>query len=368
VRSQFDTLSDCISRHESLFERPRLSFFQGIIIMEWPTPVHEAPVIALAKLLIRQTDAIPFPSVAVDILVHHNSPMKALETENEYIPDTSLSFLSKVRPRLHNYQLILEVAFTQTLEDVLKKVKNTLESFPEILVVLILDISERQCPRPKSGDAAWEFFRNHGGTMTLDAFLAGNGTEGSVGNPVRSGGHDWCCIENVDYHVWVRDGLSGPKINIDITDGAHYAHGSLPSKMGMDHIETLLGQGFDLIKDSLIAFCQELVNTSHISVDFDALRNHVVSFPPSWCFFEDEFKGAVECTAHERYTTWYNKVFRGTKCCIEEEEYVPEEDTTGGPSSAPPAGPGPTQSTSESAPATSTTSPGPRRSQRLRVR
>ncbi|KIJ06998.1 hypothetical protein PAXINDRAFT_19800 [Paxillus involutus ATCC 200175] len=321
VRSQFDTLYNYISRHESLFGRLRLSFFQGIIMMEWPTPVHEAPVTALTEFLIRQTSTIPFPRAALAILVHQNSPMKALETEDEYTPDTSLSFFSK---------------------DVFKKVKNILESFPEILVVLVLTISEHQCLHPMSGGAAWEFFRNHGGTMTLDTFLTGDGPEGSVGNPVRSGGHNWCCIENVDYHVWVRDGLSGPKINLDVTDRAHYVHGSLPSKMGMDHVETLLGQGFDLIKDSLIAFCQEHVNTSHISVDFDALRNHVVLILPLWCFFEDEFKGVVERTTHERYTTWYTKVFRGTKCPIEEEEHVPKEDTAGS-SSAPPAGPGPSE-------------------------
>ncbi|KIJ19091.1 hypothetical protein PAXINDRAFT_153664 [Paxillus involutus ATCC 200175] len=319
-----------------------LSFFQGIIMMEWPTPVHKAPVTALTEFLIQQTSTIPFPHTVLAILVHQNSPMKALETEDGYTPDTSLSFFSKVWSHLHNYQLILEVTFTQTQEDIFKKVKNILKSFPEILVVLVLAISEHQCPHPMSGGAAWEFFRNHRGTMTLDTFLTGDRPEGSVGNPVRSGGHDWCCIGNVDYHVWVRDGLSGPKINLDVTDGAHYVHGSLPSKTGMDHVETLLGQGFDLIKDSLIAFCQERVNTSHILVDFDALCNHVVLILPLWCFFEDEFKGAVERTTHEWYTTWYTKVFRGTKRPIEEEEHVPEEDTAGS-SSTPPAGPGPSE-------------------------
>ncbi|KAI9456475.1 hypothetical protein HD554DRAFT_2178093 [Boletus coccyginus] len=311
-RLQFDTLSRFITSRECFFGRPRLSYLssQSVIMVEWPSALHEAPINAFHSILNQQITSLPYPRHALSILVNQNAAMKSPNSDAEYIPDTSLSFFSKVGPRLHKYQLILEVAFTQSLTDVLQKVKDIIELFPEVVVVLVIDISESPYRSPKSGGVAWETFRNYGGSIDFDTFLvAGNGSDASsVGHPV--------------------DRLSGPKIDIDVMEGAHYAHGSTSGNTDMDRVEALLNQGFNLIKDSLVAFSRELASSSGISVDLAALQNHVVSFPLSWNFFLDEFKAAAELTAHERYFGWYYRMFRGTKRQTEEEEYLPDEGSS----------------------------------------
>ncbi|KAN0086076.1 hypothetical protein V8E55_007210 [Tylopilus felleus] len=277
-----------------------LTHFHCIMIVEWTTAVHEAPINAFRSILSKQISTISYSRNVLSILVNQNAAMKSHNSNSQYIPDTSLSFFSKVWPCLHKYQLILEVVFMQSLTNVLQKVKGIIELFPKITVVLVINISESCHILPESGNVVWANFRNYGSSIDFDTFLAaGDGSDASVGHPVTSGGHTWCFIEWINYHIWVKDGLSGPKINIDVMEGVHYACSSITGDVGMDWIEALLNQGFNLIRDSLIAFSQELSSSPGVSVDLSTLQNHNISFTSLWNFFLDEFKDAAELTGYE---------------------------------------------------------------------
>ena len=127
-------------------------------------------------------------------------------------------------PHCHKYQLILEVAFTQTLADILLKVGELLNAFPEILVVIVIDITEtRVYQAPATSSVAWNTFRQHEDLLGLGEFIPPQRSQ--KGTVINSGRHTWCSINSIDYPVWVKNGLNGGKIDVDVTDDEWYAYG-----------------------------------------------------------------------------------------------------------------------------------------------
>lgn len=167
---------------------------------------------------------LPYPSNLLDIWTNQNISIKVPNTNSEFIPDTILSFFLKMSPHCHKYQLILEVAFTQTLADVQLKVKEFLNMFPEILMVVIVDITETEpYQSPAANTMAWNTFWQCGDLLDLGTFIPSQ--DGPRGMVVNSSRHMWCSIGSIDYHVWVRGGLKGNKIDIDVTDDKIYTWG-----------------------------------------------------------------------------------------------------------------------------------------------
>ena len=79
----------------------------------------------------------------------------------------------------------------------------------------------------------------------------------------------------------------------------------------MGGVDAMLNKGFNLIKESLIAFCKEISGDKDI--DLKALEGTLVKFKPQWGQFIDRIQAAAELTSHERYLGWFKKEFRGTK-------------------------------------------------------
>ena len=192
-----------------------------VLFVEWPTAIHEVPITFLTSTLDKTIVDLPYPEHLLDVWTNQNLSIKAPDTNSEFIPDALLSFLSKMFPRCHKYQLVLEVTFTQTLADILLKVGELLNAFPEILVVVVIDITEtRVYQAPATGSVAWNTFWQDEDLLGLGEFIPPQ--RGQKGTVINSGRHTWCSINSIDYHVWVKNGLNGGKIDVDVTDDEWY--------------------------------------------------------------------------------------------------------------------------------------------------
>lgn len=88
----------------------------------------------------------------------------------------------------------------------------------------------------------------------------------------------------------------------------------------MTEVETAIKKGLSKAKDSIIKFMKELCpNTST-----RALENTQITHAIDWNIIQLGLAPAAEFTAHARYQSWYNLVFRGTKRAYSDEEYTDE--------------------------------------------
>ena len=209
----------------SNFETSSLSYLScRVLFVEWPTAIHEVPITFLTSTLDKTIVDLPYPEHLLDVWTNQNLSIKAPDSNSEFIPDALLCFLSKMFPRCHKYQLVLEVVFTQTLADILLKVGELLNAFPEILMVIVIDIMEtRVYQAPATSSVAWNTFRQHEDPLGLGEFIPPQRSQ--KGMVINSGRHMWCSINSIDYHVWVKNGLNGGKIDVDVTDNEWYAYG-----------------------------------------------------------------------------------------------------------------------------------------------
>jgi len=65
----------------------------------------------------------------------------------------------------------------------------------------------------------------------------------------------------------------------------------------MDRVDALLNRGFNLIKDSLIAFCREI--SPDKGLDFAPLEKTLVEFKPHWGCFMEKICIAAELMSYE---------------------------------------------------------------------
>jgi len=178
-----------------------------VLFIEWPTAVHEVPITFLTSTLDKNIVDLPYPDHLLDVLTNQNISIKAPDTNSEFIPDTLLSFFSKMYPCCHKYQLIQEL----------------LIAFPEILVVIIVNITESKVYQsPATNSKAWNTFQQHENLLHLGEFIPQRSLRGME---INRGGHTWCSIRSIDYHVWVKSNLDSGKIDVDVTDTECYACG-----------------------------------------------------------------------------------------------------------------------------------------------
>lgn len=228
--------------HVSMFiPWQRLSYLvsHNTIIFEWPSAIHETPI----KEFVRATQNGILPlshhSSLISMELEQNQSVSGINTDAEFMLDAFLEFSSEGHPRLNKYQAILEVAFSQPWDSVLDKVKDFITEFPDILMVTIVNITERKYQALELDSDAWQTFSARS-VLDLNVFLSLDGlvsqsqevasvdTESNklAIPPVVSGRHCWCSLERIKYHIWVKKELDGKCINVDdINDDEHYTYG-----------------------------------------------------------------------------------------------------------------------------------------------
>jgi hypothetical protein len=103
-----------------------------------------------------------------------------------------------------------ECAFSQDKETLLKKLQLEIDARSEIVMVVMIILTETSpYHSPKEDSTAWHTFRCHSKCPSFEEFLELTEITDEDPNwlgPVTVADHTWCCVSNVDYHVWVKDG------------------------------------------------------------------------------------------------------------------------------------------------------------------
>ncbi|KAG6374252.1 hypothetical protein JVT61DRAFT_4267 [Boletus reticuloceps] len=223
-----------------LMRVPKLTYLanQKFLIVHMPSSIHEALVTEFHAMLILFQQA-EYPRSLVCIHATANTDVEK-ETISA-VPNFTLVFSTLKQPKICHNSFILEAAFTQTASAVFKKVKGLIDTCPEVLMVVIILIDEKDnYHSPVEGFPVWEKFKQDHHILGVEEFvsMADSSAEAVVEPcmaPVVVGAHTWTYIDHVDYYIWLKkppaDGVPGDvKItinaeNIEQTDwSAHGIH------------------------------------------------------------------------------------------------------------------------------------------------
>lgn len=219
-----------ISFCESLLKRASFSYFgkPGLLFVRLPSDLHEAPIGTLDRMLTDQGVRLPFPSDVALARVHHN---KALRTdEDTIIPDLLLQFSAKDDSSAPIYPVICQIAFSQSFEDARNDIRSLTDAYSSICMAIIIDIEEDPAYRsPMLGSEAWKTlshaYMDYVSFVNSSSYCRGSSTPGfsvSFSEPLTAGGHTWCSITKVTYHVWLK-ACDSEQLNVNAMTGDRYA-------------------------------------------------------------------------------------------------------------------------------------------------
>ncbi|KIM58281.1 hypothetical protein SCLCIDRAFT_128541, partial [Scleroderma citrinum Foug A] len=299
-----------------------------VILFEWPSAIHKAPINDFVQQVKDELIALPYPTTLIHIQFDQNRSISTLDLDSNFVPDAVLSFLMKVQPCLHKYQAILEVVFSQHWENVIQKVKDIIAEFLETLMVVIINITETKYQTPKPDSKAWQTF-SASPFLNFDAFLSFNTDSVVSGSDVAPVGmapnnlvipsimsrkHCWCSVESINYHIWVKKGLQDQECAI--STWMQHPRIIMHVGKGMEDVNVLLNRGLAMIKGSLIEMCKAIsppLGSAEPLVNIASLEAASISFLLFWDNLIDSFKVAVDMTAHQQYIGWFRKSFRPGK-------------------------------------------------------
>ncbi|KIJ18149.1 hypothetical protein PAXINDRAFT_9234 [Paxillus involutus ATCC 200175] len=304
---------------------PRVTYRSDkLILVEWPSAAHEAPMHALRDAITSMFPP-PYPVQFVELSVAPQYRIRSAKLTA--VPDMVVAMTSR-RPTKARLPFIAECAFSQTRDSVFTKLRTEIAAHPEVVMVLIFMVHEEHDAPPEVHSGAWEKFRGDASPLSLEAFIAAcDDMEDVFEGSVTAADHTWCDISSVDYYVWLRKEAAVP-INIDDED-EYYAHGTMPGNVHMDRVKALLNRGFELIKNSLASFCKEI----DPDADCTLLEQSNVALPAKWGYFLRSLASAAEKTAYDRYIAWYQDSFMTES----DEEYTKPEGISSSEFSSAPA-------------------------------
>ncbi|KAG1798826.1 uncharacterized protein HD556DRAFT_1439886 [Suillus plorans] len=293
--------------------RPRWSYFKDdrILLIEMRSCMHEAPLMHLESIFCH------FLRGFVHNPVLTTTTMSSRLTSTDTIPDIAIAIAvpntdyNWIRKPL----VIVECAFAQDTDSVLRKIKHEIAGQPEVLMVILVVIDEHQPYRsPERMSEAWQMLSQEASCRSDSSFASLKGDAArSYNHRVVIAGHTWCHLGSVRFHVWVR---GNEPINIDDDDELH-ACGTLLPNRDMDAVDTMIENGMVMMRDSIAIVCQEVALGRDVTALQDtvvaalqdtviaALQDTVVSFSPDWDLLLMKLNFAVAEAAYHRYHSWY---------------------------------------------------------------
>ncbi|KIK21168.1 hypothetical protein PISMIDRAFT_12434 [Pisolithus microcarpus 441] len=137
-----------------------------------PTPAHEFCLTDFGRAVQSALDRLPISRSHVHIMLEPNLTLRSPCTGFSATPDRSL-FASPVEVGRGVLLAVVECAFSQSHEALMKKVRAEVEGWPSILlVILILVTEERDYHCPMEGTRTWSFFSQRDACFLEDTFLA----------------------------------------------------------------------------------------------------------------------------------------------------------------------------------------------------
>jgi hypothetical protein len=196
----------------------RLSYIDkyALLLVEMPTPLHEAPFASLGKVFSRFFDDIPYDRTTINISI-----LNTVELSTGIAPDQRISFhrLGHRRESTFISTMLGETALSQDPDDLFVKLREAVEANPYVLLVIAVLIKEaRPYHSPAWRTVASQTLLRQPLHQNSNAFLVQSDEDSisALDVPVVVCGHEWCSIESVTFKVWVR---GNDPIDID-TDNA----------------------------------------------------------------------------------------------------------------------------------------------------
>ncbi|KAG1816334.1 uncharacterized protein BJ212DRAFT_185988 [Suillus subaureus] len=139
-RVEYEQLASFIDESCNFGVKPRLTYFEAgsTLIVEVPSAVHEAPLLALHAALTCFFGNIPFDGQAVNAIISSN-----IRASKSLVPDLRISSQNMRDTASKTVILgLAETAFSQNLEKLEEKLVAAIEANPALLLVFAIVVSE----------------------------------------------------------------------------------------------------------------------------------------------------------------------------------------------------------------------------------
>ncbi|KIK13755.1 hypothetical protein PISMIDRAFT_17770 [Pisolithus microcarpus 441] len=356
------------------------------------TAAHEFCLTDFGRAVQSTLDCLPINRSLLRITLESNLSLRSSCTGFSATPDHSL-FASPVEAGPGVLLAVVECAFSQSREDVMKKVRAEVEGWPTIVLVILIFISEdRDYHSPKEGTPTWSFFSQCDACFLEDNFFAlprsieactmifneSTSSDSSSTNrpevesptrldpsssikqdldskadfepepvviePIVVADHTWCAIKEVEFDVWIReDGaeridLDNSKRVIGVSDAFDCFMTCRRSiflkhiylRIKMEEAERVIGKGLSAAKKEIC----KLANVFKSKSALCRLQAAELGVEFNWRVMQSGLKISSCSTAWSRYENWYFTQFRGIKHAhSDDEEYEPTDNRT--PSTSP---------------------------------
>ncbi|KIK26108.1 hypothetical protein PISMIDRAFT_9061 [Pisolithus microcarpus 441] len=357
-----------------------------------PMAAHEFCLTDFGRAVQSTLDHLPINQSLLCITLESNLSLRLSRTGFSATPDHSL-FTSPVKAGPGILLAVVECTFSQSREDVMKKVRAEVEGWPTIVLVILIFVSEdRDYHSPKEGTPTWSFFSQHDACFSEDNFFAlpqsikacatifdeSTSSDSSstdrpevesptrldpsssieqdsdseadfepepvVIEPIVVADHTWCAIKEVEFNVWIReDGaeridLDDSKRVIGVSDAFDCfmtCRRSIFLKhiylcIEMEEAERVIGKGLSAAKKEIC----KLANVFKSKSALRRLQAAELGVKFNWRVMQSGLKILSRSTAWLCYENWYFTKFRGIKRAhSNDEEYEPTDNGT--PSTSP---------------------------------
>ncbi|KAI6024540.1 hypothetical protein EDC04DRAFT_2606341 [Pisolithus marmoratus] len=284
-------------------------------------------------------------------------------------PDLAL-VMSPVTRGPSVFLAVVECAFSQDRNDLMKKVQCEVEGWAQIAFVVVILISENHpYHSPKEGTQTWSFFSQLNVSFSEENFLAlpqsieacavklnkPTSTSGSHSinkpdssspldpsisteqseaetninseaelepqpieiKPIMVTGHMWCNIRDVQYHVWTKEDRAQ---RIDLDNRCFFKFIYPPIEMG--EVEWAIRKGLSAVKKGI----SKLLSISASKSTVHRLQAADLRVDFDWRVIQARVMASSQVTTWSHYQDWYFNTFHGTKHAhSDDNEYQPTE-------------------------------------------
>ncbi|KAG6371167.1 hypothetical protein JVT61DRAFT_9947 [Boletus reticuloceps] len=275
--TKFGTLAHVINESRIISQKPRITYHQGLVILELPHRIHED----------RQY---------INVSLHMNFPLDSADSTSSVTPDLSLITMpTKHGGKSADYivSAVVKYTFSHDKDILMEKLRAAITACPQIMLSITIVIQEEQeYAQPKPGSEAWSTF-SHMDCLQAHTFLMYSEPEAMASVPTKNSPestnesyeeqfelhppmvamHHWCNITSVTFHVWIKDDDKPIVI-----DGDGMARGTIYPTIDIDEVTSLINDGFPKARDSIIAYSKMVSAPSKVTL----AGNDPVSIPINW--------------------------------------------------------------------------------------
>ncbi|KAG6381045.1 hypothetical protein JVT61DRAFT_5441 [Boletus reticuloceps] len=333
----FETLESIVEKWSFQQTQPKLSHHPatGLLIIEMPTPAHKFAITDFSMAVWSALDTLPINRHRLRIALEPNLTLRSTLTGFVATPGLALVCMSTGQRCSKNVFAMVECAYSQDRNSLMEKIRDEVEGWPEItLVVAIIVTEDHDYKSPLEDSPTWNYFAQHESILSPQDFLSlhpsidGSMVEHSplntadpagprystvlgesdsdsddeleplVLNPITIAGHTWCHIHDVQYLVWVKeDGVLD--LNGDSTNGLLYP------TIEMEGVEQAINSGLSAAKDEIVNIAAESMKSRSALRKLQLAQLSRANF--DWATTQSTIRIAAEQTALSRYETWFLK-------------------------------------------------------------